>query len=986
MDFLENVGDRYRDFVVTKVKPIEELQCTLRELVHEPSGATVMHIANEDPENLFCLSLQTLPSDSAGAAHILEHTVLCGSKKFPIKDPFFSMTRRSLNTFMNAMTGSDFTCYPASSQVEKDFYNLLEVYLDAVFQPELKELSFLQEGHRLEFADPKNPKSALEYKGIVFNEMKGSMSSPDSRLWHAMMESLCPDLPYAYNSGGDPKEIPDLTYEGLLSFHKKYYHPSRCLFFFYGNLPLQKHLDFITEKTLKEVPKLPALPPIPLQPRFKEPIYRELRYPVNESEGLAARTIIALGWLTIPLVDQREVMALTVLDAILMNSDASPLKRKLIGSGLCIQADAFMDIDMSELPFVIVCKGCEKENADKLEKIIYASLEEIIKEGIPAHLIEAAVHQIEFSRTEITGDSAPFGLTIFMRSALAKQHGCPPENALMIHSLFDNLLLQLKDPAYLPGLIKKYLLDNPHRVRIVMSPDPHLTVEENAAEKKRLEQIQASLTKNEIDKILKNTEALAQYQLETENQDIDCLPKVNLEDVPPHARDFPLVQQDFRNLKIFHHECFTNRIVYADLIFDLPDIAEEDLPLVQLIVSLMPELGAGNRDYAANLEYIQAYTGGVGVACSLFVQAEDPLLAKPGLCIRGKALHRHADKLFSLFRDMVISPRFDEKKRIEDLIQQLHTSLQSRLNRNGLRYATQLALSGFSMPSYVSEHWHGVSYFKTIHELAKNLDRNSSSLMDRLYAIKEKLLSLRTPHLVLSCDNEMYRMLQKESFFGLGDLAARPHKPWKGAYSLPSVISQARLIASPVAFTCEAFKTASYIHPHAPALSISTQLFDNRILHQKIREQGGAYGAGASYHAMTGQFYFHSYRDPHIANTLQAFHEAIESISEGEFDDYDLEEAKLGVIQHLDSPIAPGSRAITSYSWWREGKTHQMRQYYRDQILALTPKKVKSVVEKELLPLKDKGVVVTFAGEELVKQENILLEKEKKSLPILPVL
>lgn len=980
------VGDRYKDFVVTKVMAVGELQCVLRELVHVPSGAAVMHIENDDPENLFCLSFQTLPTDSTGAAHILEHTVLCGSKKYPIKDPFFAMTRRSLNTFMNAMTGSDFTCYPASSQVEKDFYNLLEVYLDAVFEPEIKELSFLQEGHRLEFADPKNPKSALEYKGIVFNEMKGSLSSPDTRLWHGMMEYLCPDLPYAYNSGGDPKEIPDLTYEELIAFHRKYYHPSRCLFFFYGNLPLQRHLDFISDKTLKDVNKLPALNPIPLQPRFKEPVYKEMRYPVNEGEALAARTIISFGWLTAPLVEQREVIALTVLDAILMHSDASLLKKKLIGSGLCIQADAFIDVDMSELPYVIVCKGCEKEKADALQQLIKTSLEEIIKEGIPPYMIEAAVHQIEFSRTEITGDGAPFGLTIFMRSALAKQHGCPPENALMIHSLFDSLILQLKDPAYLPGLIKKYLLDNPHMVRIVMRPDPHLAAEENAEEKKRLEKVQASLTEKESAKIIKNTEALAQYQLETENQDLDCLPKVNLEDVPPKAREFLLVQEHFRDLKVFHHECFTNRILYADLMFDLPDIDEEDLPLVQLITTLLPEIGAGNRDYAANLEYIQAYTGGIGVTCSLFVQAENPLLAKPALCIRGKALHRHVDKLFALFKDMLESPRFDEKKRIEDLIHQLHTSLQSNLNRNGLRYAVQLALSGLSMSSYVNEQWHGISYFKTIHEIAKNLEQNSSKLMERLHYLKDKLLYLKAPHLVLSCDSEMQRTLQKESYFGLGDLPGKPFKPWKGSYSPPEIVSQARTIASPVAFTCEAFKTVSYIHPHAPALSISTQLFENRILHQKIREQGGAYGAGASYQAMTGQYYFHSYRDPHIANTINAFDEAIESISEGEFDNYDLEEAKLGIIQHLDTPISPGSRAITSYAWWREGKTHQMRQHYRDQLLSLTPKKVKSTVEKELMPIKDKGVIVTFAGEELIRQENLILDKEKRSLSIQPIL
>ncbi|MBS0627160.1 MAG: insulinase family protein, partial [Verrucomicrobia bacterium] len=267
--FLGHPGEKYKDFTALTCTKIKELDCFFRELVHTPTGAHIIHIENDDPENLFCLSFRTLPQNSRGAPHILEHTVLCGSKRFPVKDPFFSMTRRSLNTFMNALTGSDFTCYPAASQVEKDFYNLLDVYIDAVFYPELKKESFLQEGCRLEFEEASNPKTPLQFKGIVYNEMKGSLSSSDSRMWHAVLEALFPDLSYAYNSGGDPKDIPDLSYEELIEFHKTYYHPSRCLFFFYGNLSLKNHLDYITEKTLKDTLPLSPLPPIPRQPRFK---------------------------------------------------------------------------------------------------------------------------------------------------------------------------------------------------------------------------------------------------------------------------------------------------------------------------------------------------------------------------------------------------------------------------------------------------------------------------------------------------------------------------------------------------------------------------------------------------------------------------------------------------------------------------------------------------------------------------------------------
>lgn len=984
--FLKSVGERYGDFVVTKCTPVAELNCVLRELQHLPTGAQVMHIANDDTENLFSLSFKTYPSSSNGVAHILEHTVLCGSRRFPVKDPFFSMSRRSLNTFMNALTGSDFTCYPAASQVEKDFYNLLDVYIDAVFHPELKRLSFLQEGHRLEFTDPNNPKTPLQIKGIVFNEMKGNLASPDTRLWHALMAALVPDLPYAFNSGGDPKVIPDLTYAELIAFHEIYYHPSRCLFFFYGDLPLKKHLDFLTEKALKNVPKLLPIPPIPKQKRFKAPVSLEMRYPASESDDMSHRNIIAFGFLTAQLLDQEEVLALTVLDSILMETDASLLKKALLDSKLCIQADAYMDTEMSEIPFAIVFKGCEPQNAEALEKTLKDALAEIIEQGIPSHLINAAIHQLEFSRLEIVGDHAPFGLTLFMRSALAKQHGCDPENSLMVHSLFEKLLDKVKDPHYLPGLLKKHLLDNAHCVRLVMHPDHSLALEETEQEKQKLQEIQKSLTEKEIFTILKQTQELAVYQKKTEEQSLDCLPKVTLNDVTPLVRDFPLKHIHHGNLEVFHHDCFTNHILYADLIFDLPHINDEDLPLAHLLVSLLSEIGSGDRTYDQNLEYIQAHTGGIGASLALHLQTSDPKTGRPSFALRGKALRRKTDKLFSLMYDTLTRPRLDEKKRIKELIIQLRDSQLNRLNRQAMRYAIHLSVSGFSSASHVSEAWYGLRYYKEIETLCKDLSKNIPQIIDRLLALKEQLFSLKNPHLILSCSKEMFHEVEKQDFYGFARLPSSPlFSPWKIEYPLEPIHSQGRSISSQVAFTSEAFKTITYLHPHAPALTVAALLADNKILHRKIREQGGAYGCGASYNNTLGHFSFHSYRDPHIASTLHAFDAAIDFLTAGNFTDQDLEEAKLGIIQQFDTPISPGSRALTAYAWLRDGKTKEMRQEFRDRLLALKSADIKTAVEAELLPKKGQGVIVSFAGKDLLEKENALLVGEKKALPIFPV-
>jgi presequence protease len=983
--YLTKTHDQYRDFIVTKALPLPELNCFFRELAHKPSGAQIIHIECDDPENLFCLSFKTLPSNSNGVAHILEHTVLCGSRKFPVKDSFFAMTRRSLNTFMNALTGSDFTCYPAASQVEKDFYNLLEVYIDAVFHPELKRASFLQEGHRLEFAREKDPKSPLEFKGVVFNEMKGSLASGDTRLLHAMMEALCPDLPYAYNAGGDPKEIPNLKYEELLSFHETYYHPSQCLFFFYGNLPLKNHLDFISEHALKNVPKRTTTICVPKQQRFSERVSKQLVYPIGELEDPREKTMVAFGWLTTPLADQKDLLALTILDSILMDTDVSLLRLPLLQSGLCSQVGAFMDSEMSEVPYLVICKGCEQEGAERLQEILFSTLNEIIHTGIPFHLVEAAIHQQELDRTEITGDHAPFGLTLFMRSALAKQHGAPPENALMVHSLFEELLLAVKDPTYLPTILKTYLLDNNHFVRLTLIPDPKLASKELLAERTRLTEIQERLTEQEITTILDDTEMLHRYQEATKHQSLDCLPKVSIDDVPLLVRDFRLEEEAMGSLKIFHHDCFTNHMLYADLSFELAAISLEDLPYLQLMIAFMGEVGVGSRDYRANLEYIQAHTGGINAFVSLHTQASDSHKMRPSITLHGKALGRKADKLLTLFTEMSTTVRFDERKRIEELVQQLNTSLQNKLSRNALRYAIQHALSGFSTASHISEKWNGLTYYQSVLKIKRDLETNLTGLIDKLNSLKEHLLGIKEPHLILSCDRSLYKTLHHNSFFGLTHLPEKKFSPWRPDYPLSPVPSQARAIASPVAFTCKAFKTVPYIHPHASALSAATQIMENKTLHPQVRERGGAYGVGAHYAPMLGYFYFHAYRDPHIVQTLNSFDLAIEEVARGHFDSQDLEEAKLGIIQQADVPLFPAGRATLAYNWWREGKTKEMRQEHRDRLLALTPREVQRAVEVELLSQKGSGVVVTLAGETLIEQENALLSRQGSSLPVFPI-
>lgn len=980
---LSSTGERYKNFIVTQYKPIPEIQSTLIELIHEPTGAEIIQIKNDDDENLFNLSFRTHPEKSNGVAHILEHVVLCGSKKFPIRDPFFGMTRRSLNTFMNALTGSDFTCYPASSQVPQDFYNLLDVYLDAVFHPNLSKLSFLQEGHRLEFLTPEDPNSPLLFKGIVFNEMKGAMNAAEARLGHYLMSALFPDLTYGVNSGGDPKEIPSLTYDELKSFHEKFYHPSRCLFYFYGNLPIEDHLDFLEEHLLKDVQKAPQIPLLPKQPRFQQKKVETHYYPIPEEEDLDEKTLVGLGWLTCSILDQENLLALTVLDVALTGTDAAPLKKALLKSGLCKQADAMIEDDMSEIPFLVVCKGCGKENGYKIEEVVRSTLERLTKKGIAQNLIEGAIHQIEMSRSEITGNSSPYGLSLFWRSALLKQHGGNPEDGLKIHTLFQHLRDNIKDQSYFPKLIEKYFLKNPHFVRIEMHPDKTLAAKEIEEEKAQLTALCSSLDDKGIKNIIEEAKALSKYQVSKEEESLDVLPKVSLKDIQKEGKEFPLRVEDYQQFKLFHHPCFTNGLTYADLIFDLPHLEKEDLPILRLFTLLLPQMGCGGRSYEDHLDYLLEHTGGLKVSLDLCLQVENPNHMRPFFSLRGKALNRKLDRLFPIFKEMIISPDFTDKGRIQELLMQHLHGLENSIHHHSLRYAVNLAARGFSAPSTIISYWHGLDYFWTLKKIVEEFETHPESLIKKLETLKNQILGLKGPHLVLSCEETCYQNLKQNRFYGLDEIPANPFPKWKGEYEPIKTLSQARVTASPVAFTAMLFPSLSYVDPRSPALSIASELMENMTLHTRIREQGGAYGSGAVNSPLSGQFYFYAYRDPHLASTLEAFQEAVQTLVNGEFDEVSIEEAKLGLFQEIDSPIPPGSRAITTYLRERGGRTPEKRQAFREGLLTCQKEQIRQAAKQVLQSGLEKGVVVSFAGKEFLEKENALLQT--KALPIFSI-
>ena len=970
---LNQLQQKHGSFVVTKAQEIPELQAFLRELVHEPTGASVMHIANQDPENLFCLSFRTYPASSNGVAHILEHTVLCGSEKYPIKDPFFSMNRRSLNTFMNALTGADFTCYPAASQVPKDFYHLLEVYLDAVFHPLLNQMSFLQEGHRLEFIDQKNLDSPLERKGIVFNEMKGALASPSARLAEAINHALFPEITYGVNSGGDPRNIPSLTYEELKEFYKKFYHISHCLFFFYGNLPLEPHLDFLEKHALAGQDRALPLSPLPLQPRFDSPRFHHPFYPAAEQGELEDKAMIAFGWLTCHILEQEEALALTVLQIILLDTDASCLKQALLQSLLCKQVSSFIDVEIQEIPWGIILKGCDATKVSAIKECIDRELIKVAEEGIALTQMENALHQLEFHRSEITGDHAPFGLSLFMRGGLLQQHGVQAELGFAIHALFDRLHHHiLEDPFYFSRLIRKWLLENPHAVTIVLEPSHTLGQQEGEEEKLVLEKLREELSAKQKQQIIEQTEELATFQREQELQDVDVLPNLTFEDIPKKGKEYFLHQEELGGMTLFHHPVFTNGIVYADLVFDLPRISKEEIPLLRLLSVVANQVGTGERDYVATLDAMQAHTGGIGVGINLNLQAENSSEFCPTLHVRGKALERKTSKLFALLQDLVSSASFTDRRRLQEIVKKHWTQMEGRLSQSALRYAINLAASRFGEASWLANALYGLSYYEQVKDWVARWEEVEDSLCEGLSKLYKRVMRSSPGHLVIGCDQMAYGRLKGQRFHGLVDLGFRSDSlPWRADWGGEGVKNSfGRVIASPVAFIGQVVAGPSYTHREAPYLGLAAGILDHLVLHPKIREQGGAYGGGAVSNPMAGNFYFYSYRDPQIEKTLEVFREGVDLLVQGGFEEEDLHEAKFEFIQSLDAPISPGSRSEVAYSWLREGKSFSKRQAFREAVLQARCQDVQKAAQKWLLPGIDQAVSVVFAGKEMLDRAN----------------
>ncbi|HAS51521.1 MAG TPA: peptidase M16 [Gammaproteobacteria bacterium] len=931
--------------------PVPALRLEFQEYRHIATGARHLHLAADDPHNAFMVAFLTVPHDSTGVAHILEHTSLCGSQRYPVRDPFFMMIRRSLNTFMNAFTSSDWTAYPFASQNKKDFNNLLDVYLDATFFPLLNEYDFAQEGHRLEFAQPDDPHSELLFKGVVFNEMKGALSSPVQRLGHELQQRLFPTITYHYNSGGDPVAIPDLTHAQLKAFHARHYHPSNAIFLTYGDIPAAEHQERFETGALSQFQALPLDLAIPDERRYSQPVTDLIHYPLDGAEDLADQTHIVLGWLLGPVTDPMATLRARLLSDVLLDNSSSLLRNALETSELGTSPSPLCGFDTAtrEATFVCGLEGSNPEHAEAVDALIFDILRQVATEGVPQDAIDAALHQLELSEREITGDGFPYGLRLIMEAMTPAMHGADPLSALDSDPLLEQLRVESRNPDFIPQLVRQLLLDNPHRVRLTMAPDAELSAKQAAAERERLAAIRASLTAADHTWLMEQARILAERQ--QRQDDPERLPKVGLDDIPPDLKIAEGVSRPVNDLPTTWYAQGTNGMVYLQVILDLPALEPDELDLLPLFCACLSEVGSAGRDYRTTQARQAAVTGGLSARAVVRGGINDVRQVKGVMVVAGKALARNQAALSDLLWETLTSAHFDEQPRLRELVAQMHAHREEAITDHGHMLALAAASASLSPVSALNHRWEGMAGLKQLKALDEALEDAGEleAFAARLERLRDRLQAAPRQLLVVS---EAERQ---------DDIAAALANRWRNASATsapaftltPPEAAPTRLgfsVNTQVNFCAKAYPTVAPNHPDAPALQILGDFLRNGYLHRAIREQGGAYGGGAGYHPDSGAFRFHSYRDPRLADTLADFDRALDWLRTFDHPARTLEEAILGVVAAIDKPGSPAGEAISAFFGTLFNRTPEQRRAYRQRILAVTLEDLKRVAAAYLQP------------------------------------
>jgi Zn-dependent M16 (insulinase) family peptidase len=915
-------------FELLREQAIAEVGALAR-LYRHRTGARLLSLQSDDENKVFGITFRTPASNSTGVAHILEHCVLCGSRRYPVKEPFVELVKGSLNTFLNAFTYPDKTCYPVASQNLQDFYNLVEVYLDAVLHPLLTRAAFEQEGWHYALAQPDD---ALAYKGVVYNEMKGAHSDPESLLADYSLHGLFPDTVYGVDSGGDPRVIPELTYADFCAFHRRYYHPANAWIFFSGNDDPDERLRLLEDRLAEYTPAVVAST-VRQQPRFAAPRHFTHAYPVGAMAPAAGQGMVTVNWL-LGSADAEARLAFTVLVHALIGSSGAPLRRALIDSGLGEDlAGLGLESELAEVCFGTGLRGVSGADLDRVEPLILEVLAGLARDGIDANEVAAAVNSLEFRLRENNAGSYPRGL-VHMLSALGDWlYDGDPLAALAYGEPWRRVKGSLAQADFLTRLIRVHLLDNPHRVTVRLVPDPDLAARTEAEEESRLEAHRAGLSRAELEALVAANEQRAALQAAPDSPAaLARLPRLGLADLEPSVRTVPRQETTCGGTPVLLHEQPTRGIIYLDLAFDLHAVPAHLLPLVPLFGRALFEMGAGSRTYVELSQWIGTTTGGIW-AQSLTSARKTPGPAAAYLVIRAKAMAEQADTLGAILCQTLVAGRLDDQERFLQILLEEKAGEEAALVPGGHRFVGTRLRSGFDEAGWVAERLRGITYLFHLRALVEQARLAWPEVLAALGEVRQRLVRRSTAVASLTADpaalGRAVPMLERL----LGQLNSEPitGESWPGP-----ALARREGLAVPAQVNYVGQAANLYHHGYEPtgAAAVVSRHLANTWFWDRIRVQGGAYGAFASFDSHSGIISCLSYRDPNLVETLATYRQSGAYLAELELSEDERVRAVIGAIGDMDVYQLPDAKGFSSLVRWLTGTTDEYRQQFRHQVLA----------------------------------------------------
>ncbi len=968
------IGSKYQGFILKEEREVTDISSICRLFEHEKTGARLLYVSNDDENKVFCIGFKTPPEDDTGLPHILEHSVLCGSRKFPIKEPFVELLKSSQNTFLNAMTFSDKTIYPVASMNDKDLMNLMDVYMDAVFYPNIynKKEIFMQEGWHYEL---NNVEDELTYKGVVYNEMKGAFSSPEGVLFRRCLNSLFPDTCYGYESGGDPEAITTLTYEKFLEFHKKYYHPTNSYIYLYGNGDIDQHLKFINEEYLAAFDKNEVDSSIKLQVGFDERKDYEYEYPIAKDESEKFKSYFGLNIACGNALNRELITALEIIGDVLMSNTSSPLKEALLKTGIAKDFIVFSSDDPSLQPtFGIYAFEADYKSKDKFLKTIKQTLESIVEKGLDIDLVEGAINKKEFILREANSGGTPKGLVYGEEALKTWLYEGNPMDALEYSKVL-NIIKEKYKQGYLEKIIKEYILNNTHSTFVMLKPKKGLSEEKQAKDKEKMSKIKNELSKEQVENLVHETNRLLELQDEPDKkEDILKIPRLKIEDVKKESEWTELEKRSYDGHEVLYYPHKTNEIMYITLKFDLRTVDKELIPYISILEGVLAELSTRKYKYDELSKDIDKNIGGIRINTRNAINIEQPYKYDPQLLVEIKGLVPRTKEMLEILNEIINHTVFTEMDKIHEIIKMLISRIKASMMQNGHKVAVDKLLASFLEYAKYNEYSSGLEFYKFLVGLDEGFNKKCKEIQANLQKVRDLIFNKKSMSMLVVCDEEHYKIFEENINTVISDLNDENLERKQYNFELKKE-NLGLATQADIQYVAKGYNMRE-LGDYEPTgqQAVLNSILKYNYLWNEVRVKGGAYGCMVNSSSI-GYFIVASYRDPNLKKTIDTYNKVYEYIEKMDIDQDELEKYIISTIGEVDRPYpTPYRKAYSAESRLVAGITKEFDQKIRTEILETNVEKLRKF-SNTIKQVMEKDYICVVGNETIIKENAELFDK-----------